>query len=73
MIRRAAKGQPLKGFRGPWAAWRKNLLTGAPERVFMDHFLKETFVMDSMKLRNLGFWFSYYYFYGQVCPSLRRT
>lgn len=39
----------------------------------MGHFLKETFVMDSMKLRNLGFWFSYYYFYGQVCPSLRRT
>jgi len=39
----------------------------------MIHFLKETFVMDSMKLRNFGFWFSYYYFYGQVCPSLRRT
>jgi hypothetical protein len=51
----------------------KILLTGAPDRVFMGHFLKETFVMDSMKLRNFGFWFSYYYFYGQVCPSLRRT
>jgi hypothetical protein len=29
--------------------------------------------MDRMKIRNFGFWFSYYYFYGQVCPSLRRT
>ena len=38
----------------------------------MGHFLKETFVMERLKLRNLGFWFSYYY-YGQVCPSLRRT
>jgi hypothetical protein len=40
----------------------------------MDHFLKEPFVMERLKLRNFGFWFSYYYyFYGQVCPSLRRT
>jgi hypothetical protein len=51
----------------------KFLLTGEPDRVFMGHFLKETFVMERLKLRNLGFWFSYYYFYGQVCPSLRRT
>jgi hypothetical protein len=29
--------------------------------------------MDSTHIRNFGFWFSYYYFYGQVCPSLRRT
>jgi hypothetical protein len=51
----------------------KYLLTGEPDRVFMGHFLKETFVMERLKLRNFGFWFSYYYFYGQVCPSLRRT
>ena len=73
MIRSAAKGHPLKGFRAPGRHGEKILLTGAPDRVFMSHFLKETFVMESMKLRNLGFWFSYYYFYGQVCPSLRRT
>jgi hypothetical protein len=29
--------------------------------------------MERLTLRNFGFWFSYYYFYGQVCPSLRRT
>ena len=73
MIRRAAKCLPCKGFKGPRAAERKNLLTGEPDRVFMGHFLKETFVMERLNLRNFGFWFSYYYFYGQVCPSLRRT
>jgi hypothetical protein len=39
----------------------------------MGHFFKETFVMERLKLRNFSIWFSYYYFYGQVCPSLRRT
>jgi len=34
----------------------------------MGHFLKETFVMERLKLRNFGFWFSYYYFYGQGLP-----
>ncbi len=29
--------------------------------------------MERPTLRNVSFWFSYYYFYGQVCPSLRRT
>ncbi len=29
--------------------------------------------MDRLKLNNFSWWFSYYYFYGQVCPSLRRT
>jgi len=38
----------------------------------MGQFLKESLVMDSTHIRNFGFWFSYY-FYGQVCPSLRRT
>ena len=49
------------------------LLTGVPNRVFMNHFLKESLLMDSTNIRNFSFWFSYYYFYGQVCPSLRRT
>lgn len=39
----------------------------------MNHFLKGFSVMDSGNIRNFGFWFSTYYFYGQVCPSLRRT
>jgi len=39
----------------------------------MRHFLKESFVMDGKSIRNFGFWFSAYYFYGQVCPSPRRT
>lgn len=51
----------------------KILLTGVPNRVFMNHFLKGFSVMDSGNIRNFGFWFSTYYFYGQVCPSLRRT
>ncbi|OPY03991.1 MAG: hypothetical protein A4E67_02585 [Syntrophaceae bacterium PtaB.Bin038] len=29
--------------------------------------------MDGTNIRNFGFWFSSYYFYGQVCPSLRRN
>jgi hypothetical protein len=29
--------------------------------------------MGSLNFRNIGFGFRYYYFYGQVCPSLRRT
>jgi hypothetical protein len=29
--------------------------------------------MDGKSIRNFGFWFSAYYFYGQVCPSLRRN
>jgi len=29
--------------------------------------------MGSLNFRKIDFWFSYYYFYGQVCPSLRRT
>jgi len=48
------------------------LLTGVPNRVFMIQLLKEFLVMDSTHIRNFRFWFSYY-FYGQVCPSLRRT
>ena len=39
----------------------------------MGHFLKGFLVMDSTHIRNFSFWFSTYYFYGQVCPSLRRT
>jgi len=39
----------------------------------MAHFLKEFYVMGSMNFRYFGFWFSTYYFYGQVCPLPRRT
>ena len=59
---------PIRVPRRLGEAAKEFLLTETPNRVFMNHFLKETFVMERLKLRNFGFWFSYYYFYGQVCP-----
>jgi len=66
------KGPASNGFEAVAVSGEKFSLTETPNRVLMDHFFKETFVMERLKLRNFGFWFSYY-IYGQVCPSLRRT